>query len=91
MQELNDEADKTIEASRSKRVNSRREFVETKPSSLDVFEDRYKSSIEDIKRRNELEKSSFDDLMQRLKTNTQQHLQQLEILHKNNAESSTKK
>jgi len=38
--------------------------------------------LEDIKHRNEIEKSSFEEVMQRLKSTAQLHLEQLEKTRK---------
>lgn len=76
-QELNEEANFAMENTKRKRLQSKKDHFETTPDSIGTLEERYKRGIEDLRRKNDTEKSSFEDVMQRLKGSAKQHLDQI--------------
>lgn len=77
VQELNDEANVAMENSRRKRQQSKKDHFESAPDSIGTLEERYKRGVEELRRKNDAEKSSFDEVMQRMKDSAKQHLEQL--------------
>lgn len=69
-----------MEAFRTKRMQSRTENSEHQPNNLGIFEEKYKQYIEEMKSRNELEKTSYEEVVSRLRVTAQQQLQQIETL-----------
>lgn len=63
-----------MESSRSKRSQLRKVQTDLVPQKLEVFEEKYKQSIENMKLRNEVDKTSYEEIIQRLRSSAQHHL-----------------
>jgi hypothetical protein len=77
VKELSEEADKAMESSRSKRSQLRKVQTDLVPQKLEAFEEKYKQSIENMKLRNEVDKTSYEEIIQRLRSSAQHHLDSL--------------